>query len=110
MKAIIDGRRYNTEASMTVLVGEASNLGSGVSSTTDFGYWSAGLYRTGKGSFFLAGEGGPMSQFGKASGGNTFTFGEKIIPLSKEDALAWAEQWIAPEVIEVFFKDMLEEA
>ena len=106
MKAIIDGLRYNTEAPKTVKVGEERAS----CSVTDFQYWEAALYRTGGRRYFLAGEGGPMSRFARPVDGNSMTGGSKIIPMTKEEALEWAERYLDAETVENEFPDMVEEA
>jgi hypothetical protein len=50
MKRIIEGKRYNTEAPRTELVGYHNNR----KDYQDFSYWEAGLYKTGGGRYFLA--------------------------------------------------------
>lgn len=108
MKKVIDGKRYDTKAAL--MLGEADNLGRGVDSTTDFGYWEAGLYRTEKGNYFLSGQGGPMSMFSRSVGQNSTSGGEGIIPMSKEEAFAWAQQHLHQNEIEAEFADMIEDA
>lgn len=105
MKAIINGLRYDTEKA--ILIGETDTGGS----VTDFGYWSAGLYRTPRsGRYFLAGEGGPMTGFSRYSGPNTWTGGSKIIPMTTKGAREWAEQYLTTEEVEAGFADVLQEA
>jgi hypothetical protein len=102
MKKIINGKIYDTAKAM--LVGYYDNIGVGVDSRSDFGYWEAELYKTPRsGTFFLAGEGGPMSPFGRQSGLSTWSWGEKIIPLSLDEAQQWAERYLKPEIVEHYF-------
>jgi hypothetical protein len=105
MKKTINGIRYNTEAA--TLIGEYHTPGLGQS---DFKYWEAGLYKAPRsGRFFLAGEGHAMTRFashhGSASG-----WGERIIPMDKNEALEWAEQFLDEDAIEEYFSDMIEDA
>ena len=89
MKAIIEGKRYDTLAPRTVLV---CRLGNDLPSN-DFSAWDAGLYRTQSGRWFLAGWGGPMTQFGHGSmshGGRSG--GSRIIPLTREEAREYLEE------------------
>jgi hypothetical protein len=65
MRQIIDCKRYDTETA--TLIGEADSLHAGASSTSDFNYWEAGLYRTPRGNYFLAGEGGTDDAMGAVS-------------------------------------------
>lgn len=104
MKAIIQGKRYDTD--IAIEIGSASNN----LSTRDFSHWSATLYRTPIANrFFLAGEGGPMSRWARPSG-NMRTGGEGIIALDREEALAWAEQHLDAETVEAHFSDDIEDA
>jgi hypothetical protein len=44
-----------------------------------------------------------MTAFGKQCSDGTWTFGEKIIPLTDQDAREWAEQYLKPEVVKHLF-------
>jgi hypothetical protein len=85
VKQVIDGLLYDTE--------KAEEIGhdSAARSRSDFRWYSESLYKSRKGSFFLAGEGGPMTHWaqpcGDATGG-----GDGIIPLSVDDAREWCER------------------
>ncbi|MGI6251842.1 MAG: hypothetical protein ACOYJV_00175 [Aminivibrio sp.] len=104
MKRVIKGKIYNTETA--ALIGE----GGGNVYRGDFRYYSEGLYLTPRGNFFLAGEGGPLSHYGRPAYGGGTCGGEGIIPLSREEALNWAQEHLAPEDIEEYFSDLIEEA
>jgi hypothetical protein len=101
MKQIINGKAYNT-----VTATEICDAGNALSSQ-DFGFERSELYVTRKGAYFVAGRGGPMSRFSRNTG-NGWTGGEGIIPLSRQDALAEAEEHASSKVIEEFFSDILE--
>lgn len=104
MKAIINGKRYNTDKA--ILVGET---GSSLS-RSDFGWWEAGLYKTPRsGAYFLAGQGGPMTRWSK-SVGNMTSGGEGIHPLDREEALEWAERYLDEAAVEEHFGDIIEDA
>lgn len=85
MKKVIDGKVYNTETA-TRIAGDNSSYYPG-----DFQYEDTDLYKTKKGAFFLAGEGGPMSRWAEPLGNNGRTGGSGIEPLSLEEARAWCE-------------------
>lgn len=105
MKRIIEGLRYDTEKAIEVGSYKTSGLGK-----SDFRYWEATLYKTPRsGRYFLAGEGHAMTRFASHNG-NTSTWGEKLIPMSKAEALAWAEQFLSVEEIEEHFSDDIKEA
>jgi hypothetical protein len=105
MKAIINGVRYDTEKA--TLIGEASEGNRG-----DFGRWEAGLYVTPRaGRYFLAGEGGPMSRYARPGDQpGAWRSGERIEPLSREMAFAWAQDNLPVQVVEAHFGDLIEDA
>ena len=106
MKAIINGKRFNTEKA--TLIGETSN--NSTTSRTDFSYWEAGLYVTPRsGAYFLAGMGGPMTRWAKRFS-DGWGAGEGIFPLTAAEALAWAESELSFDVVEAKFSHMIEEA
>ncbi len=107
MKKIIDGFRYDTEKAR--LIGRYDNIDRGASSTSDFNYWEAGLYRTLRsGQYFLAGEGGAMSRFSRPTDGRGgLSGGSKIIPLTPEEAFSWAESYLPTEIVEKEFADQI---
>jgi len=87
MRKIIRGVRYDTEKAR--LVGQASCC-----------CWDAWLFcarRSGR--YFLFGEGGPMSRFAQSAGRNVLKGGRDIIPLSREEALRWAREYLEPNEI-----------
>jgi hypothetical protein len=104
MKKIINGLRYDTEKA--IFIGDYENgLG-----RTDFRNWSATLYRTPRSNrYFLAGEGGPMTRFAR-SAGNMSSGGDGLFPMTKQEALEWAEQYLDSETIEEHFGDAIEDA
>lgn len=104
MKSIINGKRYDTDKA--IHVGGYEN-----SYQSDLSWWDADLYKTPRsGAFFLAGTGGPASMFSRSIGQNSWSGGSKLIPMDKDDALAWAERYLDPEVVEEHFGDMIEDA
>lgn len=104
MKKIINGTRYDTEKA--TLIGSATN---GLPNN-DFSYWWAGLYMTPiSKKFFLAGNGGPMSRYGSVNGDNR-GWGDRLEPMSKKDAFAWAENQLDADIIEKYFGDMIQDA
>lgn len=97
MKKIINGKRYDTDTAKEC--GTAySKLG-----RRDFGYWEETLYQKRTGEFFLYGEGGPASRYAVSAGQNSWSGGEKIIPLSFETARKWAEEHLRAEDYEEIF-------
>lgn len=96
MKKIINGKRYDTATAKAV--GEA-----GYSHRGDFSYWAETLYRKNTGEYFLYGEGGPMSRYAVTTGQNEWSGGEKIMPLTIEKAMEWAEENLDGDDYEAIF-------
>jgi hypothetical protein len=104
MKQVINGKIYDT--SKAIQIGKYQH-----SYPSDLNYCIESLYKTKRGNFFLCGEGGPMSKYVKFTSCNSCTGDSKIIPLSKAEALAWAEKADALFFeIEKIFEDLVEEA
>ncbi|MDX9897029.1 MAG: hypothetical protein RBS34_16380 [Desulfofustis sp.] len=104
MRRIIEGKRYDTDKA--IAIGSASHSHPG-----DFNWWEATLYKTPRsGAFFLAGKGGPMSRYSRTIGQNEWSGGERIDPLTRKEALEWAEQYLDADEIEEHFGDDLEDA
>ncbi len=102
MKKVINGRRYDTETAEKVA--EAySRL-----ARNDFGYWEEELYRKRTGEFFLYGWGGPSSRYSVSSGLNSWSGGEKIIPLTIEEAQKWAERNLDGDEYAAIFGEVIE--
>jgi len=105
MRAIINGFRYDTDRAR--LLGEGGSLAVPYS---DFRWWEAGLYVTPRaGRYFLAGEGGPMTRFAQRVG-DMRGYGERIIPMTAEEALEWAQRFLTTEEVESAFGDSVEDA
>lgn len=105
MKAIINGKRYDTEKA-TELARASSTV-----RLSDFEWWAESLYKTPRsGVFFLAGQGHARSHYAENLGGGSWGPGEKITPMTREEALAWAERNISAEQIEAIFADDIEDA
>jgi hypothetical protein len=104
MKKIIQGKRYDTDKA--VLIGTRTH-----SNRSDFSYVNEGLYVTPRSKqYYLAGEGGAMTQYSRPAGDNARQMGEKIIPLTRDQALEWAETYLAADDVEKYFSDMIEDA
>ena len=103
MKAIIGGKRYNTETAI-----EVASRDNGLS-YTDFRQLSESLYRTPRGSWFLAGSGGPLTPYA-VSVGDMRTGGSAIRPLTAEEARSWLESYDKHDALEEYFSDHIEDA
>lgn len=103
MKKIINGKKYDTETA--TYLGRYQSPGNGWS---DFSYYEETLYRKKTGEFFLHGEGGPMTRYARSESGNTRTGGETIIPLTIDEAKAWAEEKLEADKYEEIFGEVEE--
>ena len=102
MKKIINGKRYDTDS--------AKECGSYYySNRRDFHYLEETLYQKRTGEFFLHGVGGPASKYAEYDGNNSWSGGEKIIPLSLEGAQKWAEENLDADEYESIFGEVTEE-
>lgn len=101
MKKIINGRQYDTD--------KAQYMG-GDSGGEGFTYWSEELYQKRTGEFFLYGEGGARTRYARAISDNSWSGGEKIIPLSLEAAREWAEEHLDGEKWTAIFGAPVENA
>lgn len=104
MKAIIDGKRYDTETAAAICEGSYNGPRS------DFAWWEATLYRTKGGAYFLAGRGGPASGFAEPAYGGGRTGGEGILPRDAREAMDFAAEHGGAEVVEHHFGDLVEDA
>jgi len=101
MKRIIDGKRYDTAtAECVAYVGNDYNRG-------DFKRESTHLYRSNKGAWFVAGNGGPLSRWARMAG-NMWTDGEGIEAVTPHEARMLLEAHNETAEIERWFE--IEEA
>ena len=103
MIKVIDGLRYNTATAE-----EIDTWWNGYA-VNDFKHCQESLYKTKKGSYFIYGEGGAMSQYCEPCG-DMFGSGSQIIPVSPEAAFVWASEHCDATKIEKYFADMIEDA
>lgn len=101
MKKIIDGKVYNTKTA-THLCGWSNDA-----PFRDFNYCDEDLYLSPKGAYFLAGEGGALSEYSTEHAGGGRSGGESMRLLSKAEALQWCEERdIDPDKIAEIFVDL----
>lgn len=97
METIIANKRYDTD--------QAKSLGNwqrGYSS--DKGHISETLYVTASGDYFLYGQGGPRSRYAQRVAPNTWGYGERILPMTVEEAHAWAENHLTEAAHDTAFR------
>lgn len=103
MKKIINNKVYDTNTAQKL--GEWDNG----HYTNEFAYCAETLYRKRTGEYFLFGEGHAMSKYASHSGNNS-GWGEKIIPLSYEEAQQWAKGHLeADDYIRIFGEPALDD-
>lgn len=103
MKKIIGGKLYDTEKAKEL--GAWRNAGS----WRDFSHKEETLYRKKTGEFFLHGQGGPMTNYAEATGANSWSGGERIMPLTFQEARKWAEEKLQADEYEAIFGEVVED-
>lgn len=101
MKKIINGRKYDTSTAEEVA--ESSH-----SYKSEYDYYEETLYRKRTGEYFLYGYGHGDSKYAKQVCGD-FGPGSDIIPLSYEQARAWAERELSVDEYESAFGEVTED-
>lgn len=102
MKKIINAKVYNTETANRVGAWDNGYF------TNDFNYCSEDLYQKKTGEFFLHGEGGALSTYASHEGYMT-GYGERIIPMTYDEAAQWAERHMTGEQYEQIFGEVSED-
>ncbi len=103
MKKIINGKVYDTDtAKLMDIWYNGYQVG-------DFNSFSEALYLKKTGEFFLHGEGGPMTKYAVATGDNSWSGGQKIIPLTYQAAKEWAEEHLDGDEYEDIFGAVTED-
>jgi len=103
MKKIIGGKVYDTETAREL--GSWCNAGS----WRDFSHKEETLYRKKTGEFFLYGQGGPMTNYAEPTGTNSWSGGERIMPLTFQEASKWAEEKLQADEYESIFGEVTED-
>lgn len=103
MKKIISRKLYDTATAQRIAYWE------NMSDVRDFHQYSETLYRKKTGEFFLYGEGGPLTQYAQTVGTNSWSGGERIMPLSFAEAQAWAEEHLDGDEYEAIFGEVTED-
>ena len=102
MKRIIEGLRYDTET--------ATFIGRDRQCNGSFSDWDESLYVTKSGNYFISGSGGAASRWAEPSGDNGRQGGSGIRPLTREEALQWAESHLTTDEVEAHFGDSIKDA
>ena len=101
MEKIINGKRYNTKTA--VQLGDMTHGGWG-----NFDSVHEELYRKRTGEFFLAGEGGARTRYASFAADGWSRGGEKIIPLTEEEAREWVERNLDADQYKAIFGEAKE--
>jgi len=102
MKKIIGGSKYDTATAKKL--GEWTNN----QQYGSFSYCEETLYRTKAGRYFIHGGGGAMTKYAVSSGNNSWSGGSKILPMSREAAMEWAEEKLEADEYEAIFGEVTE--
>jgi hypothetical protein len=89
MQKVVNGKRYDTEKAEQVCTW-------GSEGRSDFSWHTTSLYRTPKGNWFTAGEGGPMSEWRRRAG-DSWTGGSGLDPIDSNEARELLEKHGTPE-------------
>ncbi len=87
MKRIVNGRVYNTETAEVICDCSPSGFYGG-----DFRVESTTLYKSPKGTFFIAGKGGPLSRWAEPEGQSGMRSGEGLRVLDEAEARELCER------------------
>lgn len=99
MKKIINGKKYDTET--------AKAMGYWCNMTYGLNFVEETLYKKKTGEYFLHGEGGPATKYAEIYENNSSS-GEKIIPMTEDEAKDWAEKKLTGDKYEEIFGEVEE--
>jgi hypothetical protein len=89
MRKVIEGKVYDTTTAEYICdVTPTSGM-----SQSDFRWEDTDLYRTKKGTFFIAGKGGPLTRWAERTGNNGRTGGSGLVIVDDTTARSMVEQF-----------------
>ena len=103
MKKVIAGKVYDTATAQRLAYWE------NMADTRYFHQYSETLYRKKTGEYFLHGEGGPLTQYAQTVGTNSWSGGERIMPMTYSEAQKWAEDHLDGDEYEAIFGEVSED-
>lgn len=107
MKEIIDGQLFDTDADDVQTIVTYTP----VADRGDFNFLREELCKTASGQYFIAGEGGPMTDYRKRVGSGEYAGSSEIRPVSEDEAFRWMQSnGIDAETILDEFGNRVEEA
>jgi len=92
MNAIIAGKLYDTKTAT-----EICSISGTTYNVNDNNYEDTRLYKSPKGQYFLAGEGGPSSRWAKSCGVGAFSGGSGLVLVTEQEAREIVEANGSPE-------------
>lgn len=104
MKKVIAKKLYDTRTA-TLIAEHSNHLG-----YSDFKWYEEELYRTKNGSWFMYGQGGPLSRYCKPSGSNGWQEGRDIVPMDTEEVIEWLSEHDENDIIDEYFSEHVVEA
>lgn len=102
MKRIIKNKVYDTNTAQRL----AEN---GYNYPGDLNFWNETLYRKRTGEYFLHCEGGANSRYAERIDANSWSGGERITPVTEEEAREWAERNLDGDQYEEIFEPVVDE-
>jgi hypothetical protein len=107
MKEIIDGQLFDTDGDGV----ETIAIYKPVADRGDFNFLREELCKTESGRYFIAGEGGPRTDYRTQVGTGEYSGSSEIRPVSEDEAFRWMQSnGIVAETILDEFGDRVEEA
>ena len=85
MKKIINGKTYNTETAKALCEWDNGEYG-------NLTYLEETLYRKRTGEYFLYGLSGAAGKYAEQTGCNSWSGGDKVIPMTEKEAKFWMEE------------------
>lgn len=104
MRQIFDGKVYDTKKAEKIATWDNGLLPS------DFRSCEETCYKTTNGRWFLYGEGGPMTEYREECGNRSWSAGNKLVPLSNDEAFEWLSAHASVDVVRQHFPEKLTEA
>lgn len=103
MKKYINNKVYDTDTAAE-LASRSANY-----ARSDFGWFSETLYRKKTGEYFLYGHGNAASPYAERVEGTMRGPGERITPMTAEEAEAWAEEHLTTDEYDAIFGEITED-
>ena len=103
MKKIIKNKVYDTDTAIRLATYSSPG------GPRDFSHYEESLYRKKTGEYFLHGIGGPMTRYAVPVDTNSWSGGERIMPLTYNEASEWAQEHLDGDDYEAIFGAVIED-